>query len=304
MRWIPALSFIALTTFFVEFVVGRSIISYLDPATFIFLFIGYGLVILVMRELAVRFNLGLRGLLLWGLAYGIINEGLLAKTMIMSVNLPVNLYDGYGVVGGISAPWSIAIATWHAFASVLFPILIIHELFPKEAKERWMGKWTPYVLGVMLFALCTAVFFGPQPNVAGTPGQYVAFLVIMGTLFALGLLFKGELRVAKTEDLRRPMLLGFSVIVPFWMLAFIALTKQPVAFFFGALIIVAIIYLWIITRNNYNSLPAFLFFALGWYCHNALQALIIVLFQNPVIAIITLIVNIFLLSMFYWKIKK
>ena len=53
--------------------------AFLDPAVFGFCVFAYGLPVLVIRDFALRQQLGLAGLLLLGLAYGIINEALLAK---------------------------------------------------------------------------------------------------------------------------------------------------------------------------------------------------------------------------------
>ena len=51
----------------------------LNPKIAIFLFLGYSFPLLIIRELSIRWRLSVLGLFLWGLAYGILNEGLLAQ---------------------------------------------------------------------------------------------------------------------------------------------------------------------------------------------------------------------------------
>jgi hypothetical protein len=54
----------------------------LDPRVTLFLLVAYGLPLLVVRELQLRWQLSNFGVFLLGLAYGIWNEGLLAQTLI------------------------------------------------------------------------------------------------------------------------------------------------------------------------------------------------------------------------------
>lgn len=300
MRFLPALALVAFTTFFVEFVVGRSIVSFLDPGTFIFLFVGYGLVILVLRELAVKHKLGISGILLWGVAYGIINEGLLAKTMIRSVDLPVNLYDQYGVIFGISWPWSAAIALWHAFAAVLFPILFVHALFPKHKDEQWLSTATTHIIGGILAVLLCIVFLADEP-VKGMPRQLIAFLIIIASLAILGYLSKGSIAQEPVKRRWGLLLFGFSVIIPFWALALIARAKFPVVVFLSVFAAVILFYGWVMRKNRWDALPGLLFFGIGFYLHNVVQAFIILLFTNPAVAFVHTIISVSLLAALFQR---
>ncbi len=305
MRFLPILSLVAFTTIFPEFIVGRPLFTWLDPGVFIFLFIGYGLVILVLREFAVRLKLGLRGLILWGVAYGIINEGLTAKTFLLVKDLPVNLYDGYGMVGGIAWPWAAAISLWHAFAAVVFPILLIHTLFPKSRDEPWLGTKTVSILGVVLLLLLSFVFLHSDATViGGTAGQLIVLLAIIAALFILGTLFKGKLRYETPASTLKPLLYGLSVIIPFWVLAISASQKLPVPLFFILYAGIIVLYAWLLGRNSILTLPSFLLFGIGWYGHNALQAFVILMTQSPPLAIITAILHGTALVLLFLRLRR
>ena len=101
----PTLTLLLLTTVVPELLTGSTpLYGFLNPGQLVFLTLGYGLAILLVRELGVRLGIGLGGLILFGLAYGIFNEGLVAKTFLLDRSLPVPQYDGYGYWLGISFP--------------------------------------------------------------------------------------------------------------------------------------------------------------------------------------------------------
>jgi len=100
----------------------------LDPATFITLIIVYGFPILIIRELVVRWQGGALSIFLLGLTYGLFNEGIIAKTLMMQQALPIPIMDGYGYILGISIPFTLLIVPWHALYSVMFPISKINGM--------------------------------------------------------------------------------------------------------------------------------------------------------------------------------
>src|SRR5262245_17680889 len=130
----PALLLIILSPILAELLTASTPVTvFVAPATLaLFLFLGYGIPVLLIREFAVRIHAWVGGLLTLGFAYGIYNEGLLAKTIIQKTQLPLNGFDNYGYVLGLSVPWMVVIGLWHATAAVLYPILICQMLFPAE----------------------------------------------------------------------------------------------------------------------------------------------------------------------------
>src|SRR5215510_2761979 len=91
------------------------IVQFLSPGTFIFLLtLGYGIPVLLIRELAVRWQITSAGIFILGIAYGILNEGFWAKTFLLDSDLPLPGFGHYGYILGISFPWAVTISFWHA----------------------------------------------------------------------------------------------------------------------------------------------------------------------------------------------
>jgi hypothetical protein len=270
---------VALTTILPELFSGSTPVSgFLNPGLLIFLTLGYGAAVLLVRELTVRWGCGLMGTFFAGLSYSIFNEGLLAKTLIVQQSLPINQYDHYGYVLGVSWPWMAAIGAWHAGASVLFPIAFTHHLFPEVSRKPWLNGKAAFMAGAVLVLLSCAVFLGiTAKGLKGTPGQLILLLALIACGFVVAYLFKGCLREPHSiASGTAPLLLGFSVVVPFWALSALAGAKIPVALFFAVLCGVVLLYAWILKRRQWLTAPAFLFFAVGWYIHNALQSLVFI----------------------------
>ncbi len=118
--WKQVLSLMILSPLLAEVLSSNvSLGAFLNPPNlFLLITLGYGIPVLIIRELAVRRQLGLQGLLLLGVAYGIYNEGFIAKTFLLACNVPLEQFNGYGMLLGIGVPWAILISSWHALFSV------------------------------------------------------------------------------------------------------------------------------------------------------------------------------------------
>ncbi len=305
MRIVPVLMLLLLTTVLPELLTGSTpLVGFLNPGLLLFLGLAYGLVILLIRELAVRHDVGLRGLIFFGLAYGILNEGLLAKTFITHNDLPVREYDAYGLWLGISVPWAVCISTWHGFASVVFPISLTHFFFPQSSRRPWLNRKVAITLGVVVILLASLFFLGTSPKgVKGMPLQLAVMLTTMFVLAVLGLVFKGALLTIAGSTWFKPMLVGLSVILPFHFLATTAASKiSPVVFF---LIFAGICYAygWTLKRCGWLSLPGFLYFGIGWYAQNATVSILIRL-GNPPLAVTAALVDSLVLGLLCWQIRR
>ena len=79
-----------------------SVMHFLHPGVFLVLSITYGFSVLRMHELVVRWRLGLAGILLLGLAFSIYSEGLGARTVLLSRNVPLDTFDHYSMFLGLN----------------------------------------------------------------------------------------------------------------------------------------------------------------------------------------------------------
>ena len=78
------------------------ILAYLSPATFVLGSLAYGVPALVIREVAAARGLNAAGLAILGLAYGILNEGVLARTLTQASAAP--LLADHRHRGSVTAP--------------------------------------------------------------------------------------------------------------------------------------------------------------------------------------------------------
>ena len=298
----PVATLLILATVFPELFTGStSLVAFLNPGLLLWLVLGYGLAVLLVRELWVRLGGGLPALFLLGLAYGIFNEGLLAKTVLLDQHLPIPQYDHYGVMLGISFPWMAGISVWHACASVIFPILLVHFRFPASEAKPWIRAATAIILGGLLLALaCAAFSSATNAGIKGTQAQLEVLLGLMAALCALAFATSGTVGRCPPGSFLKPLLLGFSVLAPFRLLEFLAGSKWPLVVFYPALGAFVIFYGKVLRRHHWIEMPGILLFGVGWYLQNAVQAwLVIALSGNPALALCTMVVDIlFLLFLF------
>jgi len=208
----PVVTLLAITPFLTELLSNNLPPSvFFKPLNYLFLAtIGYGFPVLLLREWACTKRMGLAGLLCLGFAYGIINEGILAKTYFLSTHVPIGTFDNYGRWWGISVPWAITITVWHAFHSLCYPILMTYYFFPGHREERWLSRRGALWLFAVTALLSAAIFFTHSPgHPAGSISRF-AFLVGCMGLLALGAAWiSGWTRICDMNSPRlKPILRG------------------------------------------------------------------------------------------------
>jgi hypothetical protein len=104
----------------------------------------------------------------------------------------------------------------------------------------------------------------------------------------------------------KPLLLGFSILIPFWGLGFLASTKAPLAVFFVVWLAVILVYAWVLNRQHWLTLPSFLFFGVGFYLHNVVQAAVFVSIpgKNPARALVMTLLDGLILFLLFRKIRR
>ncbi|MBL8994330.1 MAG: hypothetical protein JNM63_13390 [Spirochaetia bacterium] len=183
---------VVLSSVLTEIVSGNQPVhAYLNPKVAIFLTLAYGLPVLVIREVAVRFGVGPVGIFLMGLAYGFLNEGLLAQTIIREINVPINAFDHYMMAGGFNLSWTLVIVPWHAMHAILFPILLMGFWFPANAGTPWLGKKMFLSLSGILIGLVLFIGIVKKPH-----PQMIICLLVMAALVLISFL----LRKDKSKD--------------------------------------------------------------------------------------------------------
>ncbi len=271
------LTLMFLSAFLPEVCSGNTpITQFFMPMNFAFLLIlGYGVPVLLIRELAVRRHMTIAGILIAGFAYGFYNEGLLAKTMIQTGNVPMSAFNNYGDVFGIAVPWALAISLFHAIASVLLPILITQAIFKNISDKPWISPYLAFPLAAFVSVFGALWFMGPFHE-PGTRVQLVIFLMRASRRRR----YRFAVRPARGKPDTPPagvfpLLLGLSVILPFIGLTLLAALKVPLLLFVAAWCALLGTYAWAMTSRGWQNPPNILLFGLGLYMAWVLAAMIV-----------------------------
>ena len=210
----------------------------LRPTMVVFAVITYSVPVLLVRELWVARSLSPAALLVCGLAYGIFNEGLLARTLLQRDRLPVPTFDGYLIAGGLNLSWGITILVWHAVFSVMTPILVVHSLWREESRSRWLTK--KWLIATLAITFVTALlYFRSEGAPPPAPIYFLAFVIGIGALLAIATRLKGGGH-ERTPASWVPLLAGVSFFA-FFAGAFVLSGRRlpPVAFVSYALAMIA-----------------------------------------------------------------
>ena len=111
------------------------LIAYLaDPKLLIFLCAFYGCAAMLLRDAWRARNLGWASVILLGISFGAMNEGVIAGTW---WKIPAK---GYTLTGGVNWGWATALTMFHIVYSMVISILVVETLFPRVASQPWLRR--------------------------------------------------------------------------------------------------------------------------------------------------------------------
>jgi hypothetical protein len=242
--------------------------TFFNPPFFLLQIISYGIPALVVREIAIRWNLRFSGMFVLAIGYGIFNEGLLAGTFFL-VN--ASFFQSYGYYLGLNFAWIPFAAVWHSLHSIVYPILITSALFPSVAKEPWLSSRTTKIL-FALAALETGLLYFSQHS---RPQGY--FLILWFAIIILALIAKkysGNLEFKPNKFSLGALAAGFLTVALYFVL--IAITKTQITIFVYWIILIIFVkaFWWLIKKNHWHTMPLLISFAAGDYIGNGVFAII------------------------------
>jgi hypothetical protein len=251
--------------------------TFAHPLPFLLVTLTYGVPVLAIREFAVNRNLNVIGIALLGLAYGILNEGVIAKTLPQPDGAPLHDFAGYGRIGPLQGGWALFILPWHALHSVLYPILIASWLAPRADRPWFTGRARPvyYVLVATVVALCGLYFNDATP---ADPAMFVAYVAAALALVAVALRYcrRGEGRYAPIAwpGLCAALLLGMASLA-FYVAQFAAPGHVPFVAYACACVAVIALAVVRMKRAGWRHVPQLLLFGLGDYLAFALFSAVV-----------------------------
>ncbi len=153
----------ALALYFLSPVIGELLsgsappVEFFNPFGLLILPALYGSGALLVRELALRWDKRWPTILTLGLAYAIVEEGLMVKSFFDPNWMDLGILGVYGRWAGVNWVWSISLMIYHAAISIAIPILLVELLYPERRDEAWLGRRGRIGLSILLI---TTVVFG------------------------------------------------------------------------------------------------------------------------------------------------
>lgn len=184
-----------------EYMTGSSKLSDLiyDPSSF---FIGlvlnislYSAGALLIREFALKYKKGWASMLVLGLAYGIMEEGISVHTFFIPSGNPVGILALYGRSAGVDWIWALGISYFHSIFSIGLPLLLLSIAYPKQSNERLLGKkgiasvLAVYVLDVIVLNIAVNK---SRPEAVPSMGLYIFFLGLSALLVLVARMLPGK----------------------------------------------------------------------------------------------------------------
>jgi len=296
---------------FTELLTGNvSIIQFaIDPILPIFLFtVGYGFPVLLIRELAVKWRSGLLSIFLLGLAYGILNEGILAKTLLMDVDVPMRAFDGYAGSFGVNYAWAAVIVSWHAFFAVIFPILTSHAIFPGKARTNWLSKKMFWILAVLVSTAGSAIFLlGETHGISGTPALFAVFVSAMAVLICLAWLLRKKMPIGTSSGNSnfKLLLIAFVfVILVLHITSILGSMKASIWWIFAVVLFVTTGLFSLLKKCGWVNTSSIAIFALCTYISFGLFVFLLNFTINPIIAATVVVLELIFLLLILRIFKK
>ena len=222
MRRIPP----ALFLFFLAPTIGELLsgsappVEFFNPLILLILTTLYGSGAVLVREIALRWDKRWPTILTLGLAYGIIEEGLLVKSFFDPNWVDLGILGTYGRLAGVNWVWSVSLTLYHATVSIAIPILLTELLYANRRDEPWIGRRGIISLSILLAAV---VLFGALALAPYRPPfiPYLIAIIVTIGLFLLARRLPKRFRPPQSASRLRPLWIG--------MIGFISMA----AFFIG-----------------------------------------------------------------------
>ena len=199
-RTAPAVGLFFLAPLVAEFLLGNLPVTLLPALVLLAPLYGGGA--LLIREVTRRAGRGVPTMLVLGVGYGLLEEGIATQSLFNPHYVGADLLSvGYVPWLGIAVPWTLFVLTLHAVGSTTVPI-VVAELCARERTGPWLGRPGLVVAAVLLvvgIAGNAAFQMGNDPFRA-SPAQLVATVVLAALAAVVGL----RLPAARTGPARCP----------------------------------------------------------------------------------------------------
>jgi hypothetical protein len=184
-RIAPAIVLVFLAPFVGELLLGNTPLKLIFIYPLVLPMYGFGA--LFIRELSRRLGRGWPTILILGVGYGVIEEGLGDMSLFNPNFLGQHLLS-YGNLFGIGWPWWFFVLTLHAVWSIGVSIALVEALFAPLGTQPWLGRQGLVVSGVVFVFGTVFVHFVGGQGYQLSAGQVALSLVLVAVIAAVAFL--------------------------------------------------------------------------------------------------------------------
>jgi hypothetical protein len=184
-RIAPAFVLVFLAPFVGEVLLGNTPLRLIGAYLLVLPMYGFGA--LFIRELSRRTGRGWPTILILGVAYGVVEEGL-ADMSLFNPNFLGQHLLSYGNLFGIGWPWWFFVLTLHAVWSIGVSIALAEALFARHGPYPWLGRTGLVVSGVVFGLGVVLVHFVGGEGYKLSAGELVLSLALVAVLTAVAFL--------------------------------------------------------------------------------------------------------------------
>lgn len=135
----PAMTLLLLGPIFGELLSGhQSLFQFINPLSFVLSALPYGCGAIICRELTVRWGKGWVSLVLLGLAYGLYEEALVARSVWDPDWAELGSLRGYTYWKGVTWTFFEVLLHFHLTISILCSVVMAEILFPAQRRDSWV----------------------------------------------------------------------------------------------------------------------------------------------------------------------
>jgi hypothetical protein len=249
----------ALVLFFLSPAIGELLsgsappVEFFNPLTLLILSALYGSGAILVRECALRWGKRWPTIFTLGLAYGILEEGLMVKSFFDPAWPDLGILGVYGRWAGVNWVWSLFLMIYHAVISIAIPIFLVESIFPERRDEPWVGRRG--LIGLSLLLLVDVLFgFLLLTSYRPLAIPCLVALIAAVALFWMARCMPRNWWASEGGASRRPLLfgvLGFFGTLAFFLLHWVLPeTGLPVPITMGTAIGLVVLMIWAVGRMS------------------------------------------------------
>lgn len=180
----PAMALLFLSPLFGELISGhQTLFQFINPLNFILSALPYGCGAILCRELKIRWGKGWFALVLLGIAFGIYEEAIVARSFWDPDWAELGALRDYSYWQGVTWTYAEVLIHFHLTISILCSVVVAEIIYSDRRQDTWVSNRGLIACGVGL-ALWMPALMLLNPFMPPSTGFLLSWLAIAGLVFA------------------------------------------------------------------------------------------------------------------------